>query len=298
MLPGSAGFAPASRRRGSAPSGPRRALGRWCGDAALYDSLLSYGSRWRAAPAHARRYCDVVRRRRDATADAPSSGSRVRLCSLHHVTPADDAPRCCVCCVFFPDHRLSNSGSSSVSVHDTDRRVPLLHRVVDGETQNAPPGSWRRWGVSNRSDPVVEWVCATARPLGIRTLHHCFPLRAIGNRTRPLRCSSLPSSAFDRPAVPFACRARRRRRPSTGARRLPSRRWARASSRRTGAGRRAVGGRWRVECAWSWDQAVRRFVMEGAIEHPETRNRAADDRPTKSGRGWANAYAMAWCIDS
>ena len=59
--------------------------------------LLSYGP-------------SVVRRRRDVTAGAPSSGSRVRLCSLHHVTPADGVPRCCVYCVFFPDHRLSNSG--------------------------------------------------------------------------------------------------------------------------------------------------------------------------------------------
>ena len=62
--------------------------------------LLSYGP-------------SVVRRRRDVTAGAPSSGSRVRLCSLHHVTPADGAPRCCMYCVFFPDHRLSNSGSET-----------------------------------------------------------------------------------------------------------------------------------------------------------------------------------------
>ena len=59
------------------------------------------------------RVASVVRRRRDVTADAPSSGSRVRLCSLHHVTPADGAPRwcmtACVACVF-PDHRLSISG--------------------------------------------------------------------------------------------------------------------------------------------------------------------------------------------
>jgi len=42
--------------------------------------LLSYGP-------------SVVRRRRDVTAGAPSSGSRVILCPLHHVTPADGAPR-------------------------------------------------------------------------------------------------------------------------------------------------------------------------------------------------------------
>ena len=28
--------------------------GSWCGDAVLYESLLSYGARWRAANAHAR----------------------------------------------------------------------------------------------------------------------------------------------------------------------------------------------------------------------------------------------------
>jgi hypothetical protein len=53
----------------------------------------------------------VARRRRDVTAGAPSSGSRVILCPLHRATPADGAPRCCMYCLSFPDHRLSISGS-------------------------------------------------------------------------------------------------------------------------------------------------------------------------------------------
>ena len=55
----------------------------------------------------------VVRRRRDVTADAPGSGSRVILCPLHHVTPADGAPHVAGVACFFPDHRLSNSASDN-----------------------------------------------------------------------------------------------------------------------------------------------------------------------------------------
>jgi hypothetical protein len=58
----------------------------------------------RARRRAARDVC-VVRRRRDVTAGAPDSGSRVILCPLHHATPADGAPRCCsycMCCVFLP----------------------------------------------------------------------------------------------------------------------------------------------------------------------------------------------------
>ena len=85
--------------------------------------LLSYGP-------------SVMRRRRDVTAGAPSSGSRVRLCSLHHVTPADDAPRIAIVACFFPDHRLSNSGAISVGAPGTDRhacRCIAFHRWWDAE---------------------------------------------------------------------------------------------------------------------------------------------------------------------
>src|SRR5437764_12059468 len=55
VLPGPAGIAPASRRRPPTRSGPRRALGS-CGNAALCRTLLSYGTRWRAAsPMRARK---------------------------------------------------------------------------------------------------------------------------------------------------------------------------------------------------------------------------------------------------
>ena len=95
----------------------------------------------------------VMRRRRDVTAGAPSSGSRVRLCSLHHVTPADDAPRCCMYCVFLTDHRLSNSGSIFVGTPGADRFVLPLHRVpsmVGCRTPHLAPGA----GGACRTAPI------------------------------------------------------------------------------------------------------------------------------------------------
>ena len=102
------------------------------------------------------------------TADAPSSGSRVRLCSLHHVTPADGAPRCCkscMCCVFFRDHRLSISGCKrrDSQCRSLDSRCSLGMTALPSNA-NAPPGSWRRWGVSNRSDPMTEAMRYGASP--------------------------------------------------------------------------------------------------------------------------------------
>ena len=66
----------------------------------------------------------MVRRRRDETAGAPSSGSRVRLCSLHHVTPADGAPRwcmtaCAACC-------FQTIGCQSAVLSASSRLAPTL----------------------------------------------------------------------------------------------------------------------------------------------------------------------------
>jgi hypothetical protein len=121
---------PASRRRGPARSGPRRAMGS-CGGAVLW---LSYATRWHAAKAHARRTrvpFGWVRRRCDGfTAGAgvgvafPSPGCRA--------PPAGGGPR--------RDSRVSCA-------------PPASRWSVCGAraTQNAPPGSWRRRGVCSRS---------------------------------------------------------------------------------------------------------------------------------------------------
>src|SRR5204862_1214365 len=107
----------------------------------------------------------MERRRRDEAADAPSSGSRVILCPLHHATPADDAPRCC-CTAVLPRHRLSNSNFLSRAkqvkiprlaslARDDGLRSPfcvdalgvelivLLHRIsmVRRETPHLAPGA-------------------------------------------------------------------------------------------------------------------------------------------------------------
>ena len=255
----------------------------------------------------------VVRRRRDVTAGAPSSGSRVRLCSLHHVTPADDAPRCCMHCVFLPDHRLSNSGSANalaptcgsfVSLRSLGMTASVIPSAVEGsalrpvwwmkrQTPHLAPGA----GGACRTAPIrSSKVCATARPLETRTLHHCFRRRAIGTRARSSCCTSLRSfPAFGRPAGPFAYRTRGRRcRPSLACP-ARARRWTHASSRRAGTGRRAVGVRSGVGRRRSWGSGS---TVDSLVKlrwfASETRNRAADVRPTSEAcRGWANAHAVA-----
>ena len=207
----------------------------------------------------------AVRRRRDVTADAPSSGSRVRLCSLHHVTPADGAPRWCMtACVacFFPDHRLSISSSIRVGTLGADALVLLVHSCSDGETST--PHLAHGAGGACRTAPIRWWRrCAKARLLGTRTLHHLFLRRAVDTRTRSFCRTSLRSrSAFGRSANPFAIRACSARRPPTVAHACPSRRRARTSSRRAGVRRHAVALRCGDGCARSCDRQYEPMCAE------------------------------------
>ena len=133
------------------------------------------------------------------------------------------------------------------------RRAPRRRRVFcsscsAGETHNAPPAVWRRWGVSNRSDPVGRWRCATARPPVTRTLHHCVLPRAIRSRSFCTTSHGTSSAAFGRSVARDVLRASTGHRPPRQPTHpSPSPRRACASSRRTGCRRRAVGARIGVE---------------------------------------------------
>ena len=125
----------------------------------------------RARRRTARDLC-VVRRRRDVAAGAPSSGSRVILCPLHHATPADGAPRCCIycmCCVFLPrpsvvkqpSTRCARSGRHTARHPERRRGICTSPSLLK---RKRPTCSWRRWGVSNRSDPVMKAMRYGASP--------------------------------------------------------------------------------------------------------------------------------------
>ena len=151
---------------------------------------------------------------------------------------------CCNYCVFLP----------RPSVVKQQVQIPRLATLARDDTGvqistallNVKRPTWLM-AQAGRVEPLLSgWSSgsATAHPPGTRTLHHCV-LHRVGNRTRSSCCTSLRSSAaFGRSAVPVACRAWQRRRRPTIAHSIPSRRWARASPRRTGAGRCAVGVRW------------------------------------------------------
>jgi hypothetical protein len=107
---------------------------------------------------------------------------------------------------------------SSPTRHAQTSRIGRASCSADAWNENAPPGSWRRWGVSNRSDPVVKGdalrrvpsepgpctsvpcfersVPEPARPaerhvrprlLSDDLLAHSRPARAAGGVGRPLR---------------------------------------------------------------------------------------------------------------
>src|SRR4051812_27663649 len=80
---------------------------------------------------------------------------------------------------FFPDHRLSISGSIHVDTLGADALVLLVHSCsADGETRT--PHLAHGAGGACRTAPIRWWRrCATARLLGTRTLHHSFLPRAI-----------------------------------------------------------------------------------------------------------------------
>jgi hypothetical protein len=119
----------------------------------------------------------VVRRRRDVTAGAPSSGSRVILCPLHHVTPADGAPRVAStacssqtigCQTALPGPqvqvpRLASLARGDVRQSSRAQRGICTSPIRMGETRT-PHLLWRRRGVSNRSDPMIEWMRYGASP--------------------------------------------------------------------------------------------------------------------------------------
>jgi len=83
----------------------------------------------------------VARRRRDATADDRQWGVAFLLHG-HHVSPADDDPRCIVCCVF-PGHHLSNSAGTSRARHRRaivrwNSKTPHLAFSAGGACPTAP----------------------------------------------------------------------------------------------------------------------------------------------------------------
>jgi hypothetical protein len=143
----------------------------------------------------------VRSRRRDVTEGAPSSGSRVSPLLVHRATPADEAPRVGTAVLLLP-------GPSVVK-----------QRFIRGETQNAPPASVRRWGVSNRSRVRCRSRSATAYHLDGWTLRSCLVRRPAGSAMRST-CSTSTAARHTR--------------------RLRARRSARPSSRRTGSCRCAV----------------------------------------------------------
>jgi hypothetical protein len=248
-----------------------------------------------------------VRARHDVTAGAPSSGSRVILCSLHHVTPADGAPRCCMYCVSFPDHRLSNSGSkkawhleSSRAERAARRRgIGASHSPVD-EKDDAPPGAWRRRGVSNRSDPMIEGDALRRVPPEPGPCSTVFRVeRAVHEPARS------PARYYGRLLLPITRLPHSHAALGLGEFHRPLRtRSHRADVRAPARGEPVLAG---VPSACDREMGERghgirqyeRLVMKLRTEYPETRNRAADDRLTSGAcQGWANAHAVAWCIDS
>ena len=153
--------------------------------------------------------------------------------------------RCCCTSVlrFFPDHRLSNSGDALVGAPGA-AVVCRLHRapLVRCTTPHLPCLAQVGRVEPLRSDG--RWRCATARPPGTRTLHHCVLRRAIGIRSSCTTSRRTSSAAFGRSAARRTSRASTDPLRSTSAESpLPTRLRACASSRRTGWRRHAVGVR-------------------------------------------------------
>jgi hypothetical protein len=187
----------------------------------------------------------------------------------------------CAAC-FFPDHRLSISGSIVLLVHscsaDGETRTPHLAHGAGGACRTAPIRWWRamRYGASPRNpDPAPLFPASSDRYpnslvlLTVTSIDVCF--RSLGwliRDPRMVRAALIDHGA----AVPIAPR---------GAHQLP------ASQRSLACRGRAV---------WSCVSVVMRSSVRAnrcrvAAMLPETRNRAADVRPTHFSRGWANAHA-------
>ena len=171
-------------------------------------------------------------------------------------------------CFPSPDHRLSNSGRRA-------RRRRVLRgsaaaSLTGGETQNAPPGTRRRWGVWYRSRIRGGSAYATAYALPTRFLHPSLALAA---------GDSPPRASFRTDLASCTRRDHHRRFGSRpGARSSSARQRARSSPRRRGRSPRAVrrrGGERSVPSSNRISVNCRLLVGEIA----ETQNRAADDRP-------------------
>jgi hypothetical protein len=100
-----------------------------------------------------------VRRRRDEAADAPSSGSRVILCSLHHAAPADERTTgiAVLSAAFLPGPSVVKQRRCSGRRSRHRRRVSSSSCSA-GETQNAPPAVCGAGGAC-RTAPI-RWSMA------------------------------------------------------------------------------------------------------------------------------------------
>ena len=164
--------------------------------------------------------------------------------------------------------------------------VAVASRSVDGGMQNAPPGSWRRWGVSNRSDPMIEGDALRRVPAepGPCTSVSCVERSETETARSAARHFGRSLLSIDRLPHSHAARVaghvgrRGHARPERADGRAPARGepvlagvpWA--CNRESGEG-------------GHWIRQYGRFVIRVAAECPETRNRAADDRPTRGSVG-------------
>ena len=143
-------------------------------------------------------------------------------------------------CFPFPDHHLSNSVRRVLRLVDLDSRAATNSDRAEGGTQDAPPGTRRRWGVWYRSRIRGGWSSyATAYPRSTRLLHRS---------SSPAAGDSPPRASF--PTAPASSARldppRRRFESRPGTRSPHARRRARSSSGRGGGGRSLRAARRRV----------------------------------------------------
>ena len=161
------------------------------------------------------------------TAGAPSSGSRVRLCSLHHATPADGAPRCCKYCVFLPRPSVVNQ-RFQLPRHARRRRSPCCSCIRAPMVKRARP-TWLMAQVGRveplRSDgggdalrrvPSVPGPCTTSscveRSISelARSAERHFDRQLLSVVLPSHSRSAHPASGIERPLRTCAHRADRR----------------------------------------------------------------------------------------
>jgi hypothetical protein len=216
---------------------------------------------------------------------------------------------------FFPDHRLSNSASNRGQISrlaalarddgaadarrhpersrgictlpslPAETRTPHLAHGAGGACRTAPI-RWceaMRYGASPRNpDPAPLCPASSDRYpnplvlLNVTSDHGCF--RSLRWLIRDQR--AMPASVDHSAPVPTA---------PTGAHERPASRWSPACRGRSMQSRVSVVMR----------SSVREDRRRVAAVNPETRNRAADDRPTGTAVGVGPTHTpVAWCIDS